>query len=536
GRGTGAAPTPGLGVGAPRPTPVMALRVPPAGAPAPPLVSSRQVAEVLEAAAARRRDLNARVGEAESAVVRLDAEVVSADAALTAIRSENEEVLARVASAEAERSEHERASFSVPVPSPVVVQEPPRPAAPRRNPVASLWNRAVNLGRSIVPEPPASAVIVPDGVRAREEARRRQAELSLAVTDLRQQLAAGQQAATAAEAGVAAKTAELEEARRTLAVARAALSAAIADVTFGPAALAATLGAGSSASDVALADIPADYLRLYQSAAAACPGLSWTVLAAVGAIESAHGRAAMPGVREGANYAGAMGPMQFLAPTWAAYGLDADGDGTADVYNPADAVYGAANYLCASGAGDPGRLGGALWAYNHADWYVRDVLDLATRYGGASLRTTTVDGAQLLANPNLVVTPEAAADLAAGRVDRRVVAALGAILARHRIKVSVFQTGHSMYVRGTDRVSNHYYGRAVDIYEIDGAPVSGSNNAAFELAVALLTAESSLRPDELGSPWPQLSQFPGAFSDADHLGHLHLGWRAPYGPTAESQP
>jgi hypothetical protein len=54
--------------------------------------------------------------------------------------------------------------------------------------------------------------------------------------------------------------------------------------------------------------------------------------------------------------------------------------------------------------------------------------------------------------------------------------------------------------------------------------VSASNDRALELAIALLTAESSLRPDELGSPWPELAQFPGAFTDADHLGHIHLGW------------
>jgi membrane-bound lytic murein transglycosylase B len=85
-------------------------------------------------------------------------------------------------------------------------------------------------------------------------------------------------------------------------------------------------------------------------------------------------------VHQGENVAGAMGPMQFLAPTWAAYGVDATGDGVRDVYNPADAVFGAANYLCATGAGRPAALRGALWAYNHADWYVDMVLELAGRY------------------------------------------------------------------------------------------------------------------------------------------------------------
>ena len=60
--------------------------------------------------------------------------------------------------------------------------------------------------------------------------------------------------------------------------------------------------------------------------------------------------------------------------------MDGDGDGGRDVYNATDAVFGAANYLCASGAGDVGTLRGAVWNYNHADWYVDLVLQLAARY------------------------------------------------------------------------------------------------------------------------------------------------------------
>jgi membrane-bound lytic murein transglycosylase B len=72
--------------------------------------------------------------------------------------------------------------------------------------------------------------------------------------------------------------------------------------------------------------------------------------------------------------------MQFLPSTWAAYGVDADGNGVADITNPVDAVYSAARYLCDNGAGRGGdALAGAVYAYNHADWYVADVLSLATR-------------------------------------------------------------------------------------------------------------------------------------------------------------
>ncbi|MGB8652380.1 MAG: lytic transglycosylase domain-containing protein [Mycobacteriales bacterium] len=120
---------------------------------------------------------------------------------------------------------------------------------------------------------------------------------------------------------------------------------------------------------------PRTYRELYQYSARYCPGLSWTVLAAIGQIESGHGR------NVGPSSAGALGPMQFLPSTWAFAGVDGDGDGKADIMNPFDAVPAAALYLCRDGAGRGGQdLYNAIFSYNHADWYVREVLDLAARY------------------------------------------------------------------------------------------------------------------------------------------------------------
>ncbi|MEU5993323.1 NlpC/P60 family protein [Spirillospora sp. NPDC047418] len=128
-------------------------------------------------------------------------------------------------------------------------------------------------------------------------------------------------------------------------------------------------------------DIPPAYLRWYLDAARTCPGLPWNVLAAIGKIESDHGRSTAAGVHSGENSAGAGGPMQFLAVTWAAYGVDGDHDGRKDRYNPADAIPGAARYLCANHAGQGGKhLRRAIWQYNHADWYVRKVLAQSARY------------------------------------------------------------------------------------------------------------------------------------------------------------
>jgi Transglycosylase SLT domain len=123
--------------------------------------------------------------------------------------------------------------------------------------------------------------------------------------------------------------------------------------------------------------LPRTYLQLFRdSAADYCPGLSWTVLAAIGQIESADG------TNNGPSGAGALGPMQFLPSTWAVWGIDAFGQtGTPDIMNPYDAVASAARMLCADGAASGGSgLSGAIFDYNHATWYVSEVLALAAEY------------------------------------------------------------------------------------------------------------------------------------------------------------
>ncbi len=121
---------------------------------------------------------------------------------------------------------------------------------------------------------------------------------------------------------------------------------------------------------------PANYLQLFQeSAARFCPGMSWTVLAAIGQIESGDGS------NMGPSTAGALGPMQFLPSTWAEWGISAFGEtGAPNIMDPFDAVPSAARLLCAAGAGTPAGLRGAIFAYNHATWYVNEVLGLAGEY------------------------------------------------------------------------------------------------------------------------------------------------------------
>ena len=121
---------------------------------------------------------------------------------------------------------------------------------------------------------------------------------------------------------------------------------------------------------------PSTYLQLFRASAARyCPGMSWTVLAAIGQIESGDGS------NMGPSSAGALGPMQFLPSTWQEWGIAAFGEtGSPDIMDPFDAVPAAARLLCAAGAGTAGGLRGAIFAYNHATWYVNEVLALAQEY------------------------------------------------------------------------------------------------------------------------------------------------------------
>lgn len=118
-----------------------------------------------------------------------------------------------------------------------------------------------------------------------------------------------------------------------------------------------------------------------------------------------------------------------------------------------------------------------------------------------------------------------AGDWASPRLDRRVRVLLVAAAARHRIRVSCLRSGHSWYVKGTRRVSNHSVWRGVDIDQVDGRPVSPSNAAARELARWIGRGGAGVQPSEVGSPWA----FGGRpwFTDSGHQGHLHVGFAGP---------
>ncbi|HEU4676701.1 MAG TPA: lytic transglycosylase domain-containing protein [Motilibacteraceae bacterium] len=187
--------------------------------------------------------------------------------------------------------------------------------------------------------------------------------------DVEEQYARLQSLLAAAQARLdqlSARARSLEEAERAAAELRAAQ-------------LAADRSMMDRAARARAALPPSEYRALYQAAAPTCPGLPWSVLSAIGQVESGHGR--NPGVSS----AGAVGPMQFLPATFARYAVDGDRDGRADILSPADAIFTAARYLCANGAGSPAGLPDALWHYNHAQWYVVMVLRIAAQLDPASV-------------------------------------------------------------------------------------------------------------------------------------------------------
>ncbi|HEU5063916.1 MAG TPA: lytic murein transglycosylase [Solirubrobacterales bacterium] len=119
-------------------------------------------------------------------------------------------------------------------------------------------------------------------------------------------------------------------------------------------------------------EIPPFLLPIYQACGTEY-GIPWEVLASINKIETGFG------TNLNVSSAGAVGWMQFLPSSWEAFGVDANGDGRKDPYNPVDAICAAANYLKIAGAHDD--LYQAIFAYNHADWYVQEVLLYARAYG-----------------------------------------------------------------------------------------------------------------------------------------------------------
>jgi soluble lytic murein transglycosylase-like protein len=303
--------------------------------------------------------------------------------------------------------------------------------------------------------------------------------------------------------------------------------------------------------------IPPFLLPLYQAAAAQY-GVPWEVLASINEIESNFGRDA------GVSSAGALGFMQFISSSWARWGTDSDGDHRRDPRNPVDAIFAAARYLHDAGAGTD--LPKAIFAYNHAGWYVEKVVARAREFAGldptlvAALTERALREDHVLyrapGNPFAgagAITPRAGQallltkrqltrmvlrshdidiyaggrqDIAAGHIDRRVLATL-VFLARSGLRptVSCLTSGHALLTT-SGNISAHSYGHAVDISAINGIPIAGHQGLSSITATTLLRLvrlQGYLRPNQIISLMT-VDGYANTLSMSDHADHIHVGF------------
>jgi hypothetical protein len=312
--------------------------------------------------------------------------------------------------------------------------------------------------------------------------------------------------------------------------------------------------------------IPPFLLSIYQAAGIQY-GIRWEVLAAINEIETDYGR------NLNVSSAGAMGWMQFIYSSWERWGTDSDGDRRRDPRNPVDAIFAAARYLHEAGAQTD--LPKAIFAYNHAGWYVNKVVERAREFAGLdatlvaalSERALREDGGLYRAagdpfagqgaiRPNagqalllskrqltrmvldsaaITIYPGGRQDIAAGHIDRRVLATL-LFLERSGLKPTVTSlfSGHSRMTT-SGNVSAHSYGHAVDIAAINGISINGNQGAGSITATALDTLvqlQGYLRPNQIISLMT-VDGRDNTLAMGDHADHIHVGFpRVPRVPDA----
>jgi hypothetical protein len=304
---------------------------------------------------------------------------------------------------------------------------------------------------------------------------------------------------------------------------------------------------------------PSFLLPIYQAAAAHYT-VPWQVLAAINEIETDFGS------NTNVSSAGAIGWMQFMPATWKHWGTDANGDGHKNPYDPVDAIFSAARYLRA--AGSLTDLPRAIFAYNHAGWYVEkvsrratvlgsipeDVLAALTHRGrrdakaikratgsrGLLDRHAKVKGVgqimlmtdrrlrrHVLRSKRVHVYECGRQDIRRRVIDRRVLESLMFLAYRDlEPTVTSLRCGHGYYTAGGN-VSHHSYGDAVDIAAINGKPILGNQGAGSvtdETIRELLKLGGAMKPDQIIS----LMKYEGAANTlalADHDDHIHVGFK-----------
>lgn len=288
------------------------------------------------------------------------------------------------------------------------------------------------------------------------------------------------------------------------------------------------------------AEVPVELVPIYQGAAAKyrLGEQGPSILAAINKVESGFG------TNMSTSSAGAIGWMQSEPGTWVSYGVDGNHDGKRDPYNPWDAIFGAANYLHASGA--PKNWHGALLAYNHAEWYVHEVLSYAGQFAGNGTTTVAAIGcASAATGPadlqkaiklfeprryKLLPQRYMAPGYSPEPVDERILPGAEWVLDTYRLRVTAGrETGHQSHGEGT----------AIDMVPADGNShqdwVHSAQRLAEDLGWRVGCGSSGLSSQFGGAcqlvPAIRFIGYNG-FPDHGEGNHIHVSWQDSLSPGA----
>lgn len=282
--------------------------------------------------------------------------------------------------------------------------------------------------------------------------------------------------------------------------------------------------------------IPPAHQKAYEAAGRKY-GIPWQLLAGVGMEETHHWRI------QAVSSAGAMGPMQFTPPTWIDYGVDGDGDGSADILDVEDAIHSAANMLAKNGATtDADGVRAAVRRYNNAEWYVNDVLYYAWQYGKGEISVQPVgdDCGKLDASMDSAATTECPASKSPAEKGLQPVALNGL-----RCGAAAAPWVETIYGVGQrSGATDHDDGLAVDFMIPDHKSKAGRERGwdlarwfernAGRLSVTYLIYDgkiwSTARANEGWRPYTRYGNTPN--DTLAHRDHVHVSFETAQGPAA----
>ncbi|HEX3608716.1 MAG TPA: lytic murein transglycosylase [Solirubrobacterales bacterium] len=282
-----------------------------------------------------------------------------------------------------------------------------------------------------------------------------------------------------------------------------------------------------SPADGSRESIPDDYMKAFQDAAGRYDlgqGGVWA-LAAVARVESNFGKGMS------AEALDTVGPLGITEDNWKQYAVDGDGDGKVRRQSPADSAATLARMIWAAG-----DLRAGLFQQNHAEWYVDAVLSDAEAMAGSCQVKTVAYSVALPGPTNAAINWSNVelsnslemVDIKSGAIDPRILNILGAISQQHQIRISALRSDHSKFT-SSGNISNHYYGRAMDIAAIDGVPCTdvSPDGPCGTIARQLGALPAGQEPTELIYCFdPDGPANPNGFAQADHCDHVHVGFDA----------